>query len=571
MRLLAVLGLSFLFTRLAAQTFTVQADKILGPDGKEFVIRGVNVNGPHWPWNRPTAPDADLITNVWKFNTVRVNCFPSLKGTFPQNNVNLDEIVSTFTGRKVVVQLENHDFTGKYPTDAQLEELKTWWVDLANRFKGNPYVWFNVMNEPGTGASVPETWKITHEAVVKAIRGTGAQNIIVLDEHGFGQGNGFKDGVSNSGVLTHGPYFTKTYANIAFSLHLYSTWIYGQSRLEAYFNEAKTRGLSVHVGEFGAAESYSKAVAADLFRVALARNLGTAAWQWDGSDSHDLTRGTTRGGGWEVDRRDGSLPTNLSFAGNLIWKANRGELQAGSVDFTLRAPWLYNGSFEENLDEWFNWGNAEVEQNSTNARTGRNNVKVNGSGSGGGCGQPVYLVPGATYVVQAWGRNTRQASPATDLGVQYKVGNGPTQYAVLRFTETEYVFKRLEFTLPPGVSEATVYIWKGDATNTFYADDIQVFLKSEEVITGTEPAADSAGTLFPNPAAGGEITVQLPEGSQPTFTLTSPEGRDVPVAVSFSNAETARMRFGTLPPGVYLLKARRAGQPTVVFRVVVEQ
>lgn len=569
MRLLVVLYFLLASARVAAQNFTVQADKIIGPDGKEFIIRGVNVNGPHWPWNRPTAPDADLITNVWKFNTVRVNCFPSLKGTFPQNNVNLDEIVSTFTGRKVVVQLENHDFTGKYPADAQLEELKIWWVDLANRFKGNPYVWFNVMNEPGTGATVPETWKTAHEAVVKAIRGTGATNVIVLDEHGFGQGNGFRDGVANSAVLTHGPYFTKAYANIAFSLHLYSTWIYGQSRLEAYFDEAKKRGLSVHVGEFGAAEGYGKAVAADLFRVALARNLGTAVWQWDGSDTHDLTRGTTRGGGWEVNRRDGSLPTNLSFVGNLIWKANRGELQAGSADFTLRGPWLYNGSFEENLDEWFNWGNAEVEQNSTNARAGRNNLKVSSGGAGGGCGQPVYLTPGQTYVVRAWGRNARQASPATDLGVQYKVGNGPTQYAVLRFSEAEYAFKRTEFTLPTGVSEATVYVWKGDAANTFYADDLQVFLKNEEAVTGTDPDPDAGGTLFPNPTDGGEITVPLLGSGRPTFTLTSSEGRYVPVAVNFPDAKTARLRFGTVSPGVYLLRAWRGGQPVLVRKVVV--
>jgi hypothetical protein len=564
MRFLLLFGFFLLPSiRPLAQGFTVQAGKILAPDGTEFVIRGVNVNGPYWPWSRPTAPDADLIAGAWKFNTVRVNCFPSLRGTFPQNNPNLDEIVNALTGRKVVVQLENHDFTGKYPADAQLDDLKAWWVDLANRFKNNPYVWFNVMNEPGSSATVPETWKTAHEAVVNAIRGTGATNVIVLDEHGFGQGNGFKDGVSNSGVLTYGPYFTKNYPNIAFSLHLYSTWIYGQARLEAYLDEAKARGLAVHVGEFGAADGYSKSVAADLFRVALTRNLGTMVWQWDGSDTHDLTRGTTRGGGWEIDRTDGSLPGNLSFVGNLVWKSNRGELRAGSADFTLTAPWLYNGSFEQGLDEWINWGGAEVEQNTGNARDGQKNVRI-ASGNPGGCGQPIYLTPGETYVVQAWGRNSLKPDPATDLGVQYKVNNGPTQYATLSFTETDYTFKRREFTLPLGISEATVFMWKADKNATFYADGIQIFLKREEVVLGTAP--EPVPRAFPNPTTG-ELLVPLDGLDPDSLRLTDATGQTLPLTVQRVDDHAARVRLGAVPPGVYLLRAGTA----VLQKVVVQR
>jgi hypothetical protein len=560
MRLLAVFLLIVLAaSRLTAQHFQIQPNGILGPEGNAFVIRGTNVNGPHWPWNRPTVPDADLLVNAWKFNTIRVNCFPSLRATFPQNNADLDAIVRTFTVRKVVVQIENHDFTGKYPDAAQLAELKTWWVDLATRFKANPYVWFNVMNEPGTGATVPETWKTAHEAVVQAIRGTGAENPIILDEHGFGQGNGFQNGTTGSGVLTYGPYFVQQYRNIGFSVHLYATWIYGQSRLEAYLQEARTRQLHVHVGEFGSAETYSRAVAAELFRVLLKTDVGALAWQWDGSDTHDLTRGTSRGGGWEVNKTDGTLPTNLSFVGTLLWKYTHGTLQAGSPDFTLRAPWLYNGGFEEDLAEWINYGGAEVEKNAAGVREGRNQVRIN-SGTASGCGQPVYLTPGATYVVQAWGRNSLTPTPATDLGVQYKDASGRTQYAVLNFTETEYTLKRREFTMPAPVSDVSVFMYKADKNATFYADDIRVFLKSEDVPLGTEPGRGPSLDVFPNPATD-ELRIRAEGLDRSTLALTGVDGAAFRVVPEVVDARTVRLRLGGFPAGLYLLTGRQNGQP----------
>lgn len=532
-----------------AQNFSVRNGLIYAPDGTVFRIRGTNVNGPHWPWNRPTLPDLDLITNVWKFNTIRLNFFPSLKSTFPNNNVDHAAIVRAFTDRKVVVQLENHDFTGKYPSGQELENLKTFWVELAKQYKNNPYVWFNIMNEPGTGAAVPELWKTTHEAVIEVIRSTGAANIIILDEHGFGQGNGFRE-LSNSGVMTYGPYFTQKYDNIVFSLHLYSNWIYGFNRLQNYFQEAQKRNLSVHVGEFGAAEHYSRAVAADLFRVLENQQSGYAVWHWDGSDTHDLTRGTSRGGGWEIDRTDGSRPNNLSFVGNLIWKANRNELKYPSADFVVGTPWIYNGSFEDDLSEWFNWGGAEVEKNSANARQGSNNVRI-ASCSTGGCGQPVYLRPGETYVLEAWGRNSLAPTPPTDLGVQYKDATGNTRYEVLSFGEITYTPKRKEFTLPADISDATVFIWKGDKNTTFYADDIRLFLKSEAVLGVVDEAPDIL--LFPNP--GGRIlTLQGKLSPQTRMELTDLVGRSMPLYYRQTGPEHWTVRLDSVAAGSYVLR-----------------
>jgi len=540
---------------LFAQNFSVQNEKILAPDGQEFIIKGANVNGPHWPWNRATLQDIDLITNVWNFNTIRVNCFPSLAHIFPNNNVNLDQIVSAFTSRKVVVQIENHDFTGKYPNAAELEILKNWWVDLANRFKNNSYVWFNIMNEPGNEPNVDERWKNTHDYVVKAIRATGAQNIIVLDEHGFGQGSGMKNGAAGSGILTYADYFTQNYQNICFSVHLYSTWIYGQPQLETLFAAAKQRNFSVHIGEFGTANGYSKGVARDLFNIILNQKIGNIFWQWDGSDTHDLTQGTTRGGAWEVNRTDGNIPTNLSFVGNLIWKYNHDILQANSPDMILKAPWLYNGSFEQDLDEWFNWGNAEVEKNTANAKHGKNNLRVNASTTGGGAGQPLYLTLGETYTLKAWGKNSINPSGTTDLGVQYKDASSTMHFELLHFTETTYTQKQIEFTLPnQPIADLNVFVWKNDKNVTFYADDIQISLKNE-VTTPVINLSTINFKIFPNPT-NDFISIEGTDLQHYTFQLADSTGKIVAIQTEQISNEHIKMIVQHLNTGTYFLTGK---------------
>jgi hypothetical protein len=488
-----------------AQTFRVEGTRILDPAGREFLIKGVNVNGPHWPWARPTVPDADLIINTWRFNTVRVNAYPRLAtdGCCRTTNIDLDAIVRTYTGRQIVVQIENHDFTGSYPNAQQLEELKRWWVDLANRYRGNTYVWFNIMNEPGNTATVPDTWRTAHDEVVRAIRATGAENIIVLDGHNFGQENGFKNGEAGSGILTHGPYFVQNYRNIAFSFHLYAEWIYGEARLNAYLDAVAAKGLAIHAGEYGTGPDYSRGVAADLFRVAVARNLGRIAWQWYGGDIHDLTTGGTQGGGWEVNRTDGSKPTNLSFVGNLVWLDNRGELRPNSPELTpATGPWLFNGDFEQQFNGWINFGQSAIETDALNRVANSTRALRVNQDHQSGAGQPVYLLPNRDYVLTAWGRNSATPNPASTVGVNYKVpDNNNTLNWNVGFNETVYTRKQLRFRTPPALTETLVFIFKADRNVAFYVDELSLDLANDPLAADTHPLAHEV-TLYPNPASG---------------------------------------------------------------------
>ena len=176
-------------------SFRVEGTKIIGPGNDEFFIKGVNVNGPGWCFPRDTLQDVELITDVWKFNAVRLCAATKWESWATGHNKDLDALIKAFTERRIVVILELHDYTGIFPPLEDnggyktpqgdiirpLSDLKAWWVDKAKRFGDNPYVWFNIMNEPGSDNSEKSAnlWFEVHDTVIEAIRATGAKKGIV--------------------------------------------------------------------------------------------------------------------------------------------------------------------------------------------------------------------------------------------------------------------------------------------------------------------------------------------------------------------------------------------------------
>jgi hypothetical protein len=461
-----------------ARIFKVQGTKILDSLGNEFIAKGVNVNGPYWPWPRPTEPDVPLITDVWKCNAVRLNCWREFK-IYNSNNTDLDAIIKAFTDKKVVVMIEQHNFTGKYPNAGELTDLATYWAGVANKYKNNEYVWFNIMNEPGSGETAPADWLNSHEQVIKAIRNTGAPNIIVMDEHGFGQANGYAND-AGSAALTYGPALTAKYSNLLFSLHLYANWIYGKARLEAYTNAVHAKNLALIYGEYGTAIDYSSEVASSVFRVGMAKGIGRFAWAWAGDDNHDLTT-KANGGGFEINNTSGSKPSNLSFAGNLVWMDNHGLLTANSPELTPPPVLFYNGDFEiENAGNgakletgWINFGTAYSEGTPLHVKSGSYSVRI-AEGQPGGCGQPIYLEPGGTFELSAWGKNSIAGAQTSNVLIKGKVNGSETTFANLDFTSDVFELKNTVFTIPSGVSDVLLIIYKNGAQPTFWCDAITV-------------------------------------------------------------------------------------------------
>ena len=460
-------------------SFSISDSKIIDPSGAEFIGKGVNVNGPNWPWSRLTVPDLSLISDNWNCNIVRLNCWAQNPPYVNPANSNMAPIITAFTAKKIVVMVEDHSFTGTYPNAAQLTTSINWWTTIANQYKDNPYVWFNLMNEPGSGSTIPHTWLEVHEAIIKAIRDAGATNIIVCDEHGFGQASGYQYNEANSAALTYGPTLTAKYSNLLFSLHLYDGWIYGRDRLDHYVNAMQTKKLALIIGEYGVGSNYSASVAADIFKVALTKKIGRIAWHWAGDDIHKLT---TTGGGYTIDNTSGGKPGNLSFAGNLVWLDNHGLLTA--TDPALEPPSILvsNLNFEagepsanaSSIEGWINFGTARLDNEPANVKEGSFAVRIN-SGAAGGCGQGIYLQPGASYRLTAWGKTSQSLANPSTISLKYTNNAGvEASLASLEFSSINYLEKSVSFQLPAQVASVFLVVYKNDVGSSFLCDDIRL-------------------------------------------------------------------------------------------------
>ena len=350
-RLLLVLNVAVALAALpthpvAAQTgkpvFRTSADQIQ-KDGQEFVIHGININGPGYPNHHKVTEDAELIARTWKFNTVRVACkiATDLTKANPKTDSTLDEIVQAFTARGIVVIVSPRDHIGGYYDDPPkpdkspgLSDLVAWYKPIAEKYRSNPYVWFEVQAGPGNRDErvIPVTYRFEHETILKTIRSEASAGNIVICE---GYGNGDDDGNSgalptkdnHSAILSLGVELTKAYSNLAFSFHCSETWNAGAEwKLNDMLDRTHARNLPVFVSEFGLHPwAYSMRATEAVFAVGKARHLGHIVSQWTPTDRSILCCTDDHMGGWDIDVKDGSRPGNLSWLGDRVWIDNHVE------------------------------------------------------------------------------------------------------------------------------------------------------------------------------------------------------------------------------------------------------
>ncbi len=321
-------------THAAAQGFRVSGTQILDPGGQPFVAKGVNINGYNSAWGGDTPGHLHLVKNVWKFNLVRVynRINPAYNG-FNKDKQYLYQIIDQYTAAGMVVMPEVHDRTGSLFTSTSvpsLADLKAFWVDLAVRYKDNPYVWFNIMNEPGP---ITADWLPMHQEVIQAIREAGAvHNIIVCDGSYWAQESGTFNNLpvqdEKSAFLTWGPEvlaFNRRLTgndNVVFSAHFYREWVWGDGKMADYLDRVQAKGLALLIGEYGAYTNNPTMEATySIARVAYPRNVGRVVWHWFGGDQNDLTT-NGNGGGQYINRTDGIKPSNLTPLGEIVWRDN---------------------------------------------------------------------------------------------------------------------------------------------------------------------------------------------------------------------------------------------------------
>ncbi|MEY2468719.1 MAG: endoglucanase [Actinomycetota bacterium] len=190
--------------------FHVVGTSIIGPDGQTFTPRGANKNSlevtstgwemKYWYFQRMKS---------WGANFVRLPLSPSFglpsMCTYDPNYLaRIDWIVKTAQDFKMMVLLDNHASTQgrtcgskgwtatnfKMADERSLEFMQL----LANRYKDNPYVAFDLFNEPHDipwsvwrNGGMVDGWKAAGmQQMLNAVRSTGATNLVFVSGNQWG-------------------------------------------------------------------------------------------------------------------------------------------------------------------------------------------------------------------------------------------------------------------------------------------------------------------------------------------------------------------------------------------------
>ncbi|MEN1785144.1 MAG: carbohydrate binding domain-containing protein [Bacteroidota bacterium] len=538
-----LLGVCFLLAtvfRVEAQNFSIVNGKFYDPEGKEYIPIGANVNPWNyfdWKQNIFTQQHQDIWTNCWKFNMMRAPIM--MKDMIWDNNGDgnatafqkgwvgnegeglaaLKNIVNIYTPKKVVVMINAHNFIGRFPSNAERQELKAYFRLLAKEFKNNPYVWFNLINEPGQTVPVPAIWRDMHRELIQVIRDEeGAQNMIVLTGTQWGmEAKTWDDNpipTNHSAFLTYGEacqnFNGKTYNNVAFDLHLYDQWAndteYFDTKLRDFLNRCKAKNFALLIGEVGTPPvgpfnndpwKRTYKVTQLAYDVALKEyGIGMVQWHWDPEDNFSLidanplfVNGIKQNGGIHINNCQN--PTNLSWWGGFyFWKATHDDgYGLGSTGGTITPPppppppstgggsLVTNHEFDNGTNGWSTWGSASLSvvtnANMSGSNAGLVNISNGGSNSwavglttGG-----ISLTNGTTYTISFKAKAQSSKGITVDIldGNTWKKGFYPTistgvnTYSFTYTANTTSSNYKLNFLI--GGSSANVWVDDVDVTS----------------------------------------------------------------------------------------------------------
>jgi len=180
----------------------------------------------------------------------------------------LDAVVVHTTARGGHVILDPHNYARWFghpigSAEVPVRAFAALWRALAERYRGNPRVIFGLMNEPHDFA--PDAWAAAAGAALRAIRKTGARNLVLVPGTAWSNGWNWllpQEGKSNAAAFE---LVTDPGDNMAFEIHQYVdadnsgranecvSENIGVDRLQGVTAWLRALGRKGFLGEFGAA------------------------------------------------------------------------------------------------------------------------------------------------------------------------------------------------------------------------------------------------------------------------------------------------------------------------------
>jgi endoglucanase len=243
-------------------------------------------------------PGQDSIDYFWRkgFNLIRLgfkweNLQPRLQAPLSGDELShIDEVICAANGRGLYVAIDPHNYMRYFGqvigVDLPVEVFADLWARLAEHYKNNPRVIFDLMNEPNT---IPtEAMKEMSQAAITAIRSAGARNLILVEGNHW---SGARHWLNTGGdVLAQ---LSDPVGNLMLSPHQYlnsddsgitpdcvSTSV-GAERLQQITEWARSVRMRLLLGEFGAGvKKVCEAAVRGMLDYIRANTDVWAGWAW---------------------------------------------------------------------------------------------------------------------------------------------------------------------------------------------------------------------------------------------------------------------------------------------------
>lgn len=316
--------------------FRIVGRDIVDPNGNKYFPIGANLSVKIIPvqyvfeGNTGTSTGRSADVQAWGWNTVRATiiCVADTP-TKQQIYDGLDTFIREYTAKKIVVMIECHDMTAGSGNDSNtnlmanqwVPALQTFWTDMANKYKTNPYVWFNTANEPmGWTNGQWSNWLTFQTNFYNLIRGTGAKNIFVADIPFWGQDLSF---LANDTTIIN---WAKSKCNALFSTHVYGG-AGNYTQTGQYMQQIVNSGVPLISGEFGVDvrtpnDQNRRDAANAVIDFGRAYGIGALWWHGNGDTNTEVFNSlkkigypTSVGAAFFVDGN----PNNLSEFGQKFW------------------------------------------------------------------------------------------------------------------------------------------------------------------------------------------------------------------------------------------------------------
>lgn len=258
----------------AASGFYVSGTKLYDANGKEFVMRGVNIAHAWYPSYTETSIKAAASLGC---NTVRIVL--SDGGQYSKTSYSeVSDIIGWCKENKVVCILEVHDATGSDST-SDLNRAVSYWKELKDLLNANrKYVIVNIANE-WYGTWDGSAWASGNKSAIKSLRDAGIKNTLIVDCAGWGQ---YPASVHNYGKEV---FNADSEGNTLFSIHMYEYAGGDASTVKSNIDNALNIGVPVIIGEFGCYHTNGDVDEDTIMSYCKSKNVGYLGWSWKGNGS----------------------------------------------------------------------------------------------------------------------------------------------------------------------------------------------------------------------------------------------------------------------------------------------